>query len=156
MAQRVIIQDGRVIYTSSDPTTVDVEFSIAGSLDASGNISIAGDPAPTVSSTTLNFNSASIVSAVFLPTNSVILSIEVVVDTTFNGAPTVSVGITGNTSKYATTSSIDLLDAPEDVSLIYNGKTPTVSDENVNLYYTAGGASVGSARVIITYTRLTV
>jgi len=156
MAQRVIVQDGRVIYTSSDPTTTDVNFSIAGNLEVSGNITIAGESVPTVSSVDLNFNSASIVSAIFLPTNSIILSIEVVIDATFDGTPTLSVGITGNTSKYATTSSINLLDAPEDVSLIYNGKTPTVSDENVNLYYTAGGASVGSARVIITYTRLTV
>jgi hypothetical protein len=156
MAQRVIVQDGRVIYTSSDPTTTDVNFSIAGNLEVSSNITIAGESVPSVSSTDLAFNSAAIVSAVFLPTNSIILSIEVIIDATFDGAPTVSVGVTGDTSKYAATSSIDLLDVPEGVSLVYNGKIPTISDENVNLYYTAGGATVGSARVIITYTRLTV
>lgn len=153
MAQRIVVQDGRVIYTSSDPTTVDVDFSILGNLSVTGNITVAGSAIPAVNSTTLNFNSSAIVSALSLPSGSIILSIEVVIDTTFDGLPTVSVGITGDTSKYASTSSIDLLDVPEDVSLVFNGKTPTVSDETVNLYYTAGGATVGSARVIITYTR---
>lgn len=156
MAQRIVVQDGRVIYTSSDPTTVDVDFSIAGNLDVSKNISIAGNPLPTTRSTILNYNSASIVTALSLPANSIVLNVEVVIYTTFNGSPTLSVGITGNISKYAQTGAINLNDVVGDVSYVYSGRTPNVSAETVRLYYAAGGATVGQARVIITYIGLNV
>lgn len=153
MAQKIKIQDGRVVYTSTDPSVVDVNFTIEGTLDGTKNITVAGYSVPVTSITTLNFDSAATVTALDLPADTTVLTVEVIVDTTFDGAPTLSVGTSGDNSRYATTVDINLLDTPESSSLVYSGKTPNVLAETVNLYYTSGGATVGSARVVITHVR---
>jgi hypothetical protein len=43
MAQRVIVQDGIVLYTASDPLSVDMDFSVAGQVNVSKQVNIGDD-----------------------------------------------------------------------------------------------------------------
>ena len=43
MAQKIIVQDGLIAYTSSDPTQF-VDFNIAGQLNVAANLNVGNDP----------------------------------------------------------------------------------------------------------------
>ena len=100
-----------------------------------------------VDSTTINFGDASPVPAFNLPANAVITAIRVIVDTTFDGTPSLSVGIAGNASKYMGSTDNNLTFPAETVFETVPGKLPSVTSEAIEIAYTAGGASVGSCRV---------
>lgn len=44
MAQRVIVQDGIVQYASSDPTTLNMDFSVAGEVNVTKKINVGDNP----------------------------------------------------------------------------------------------------------------
>lgn len=44
MAQRVVVQDGKISYTSSDPTLLDVDFGVAGVISVTKQLNIGNDP----------------------------------------------------------------------------------------------------------------
>lgn len=113
----------------------------------------AGSTASTVKAdtTTLAFGSASPVSMFQLPVGGVIHAIEVIIDTAFDGTPTASVGISGNTSKYAATSRIDLTASATTVFQIHPGQPAPGSPEDLEIAYSAGGATAGSARFLVYY-----
>lgn len=103
-----------------------------------------------VDSTSFAFGSTSPISMFTLPANAVIDSVIVIVDTAFNGSPTLSVGVNGGSaSKYV--SSSDVLLTVADRYDVPNQSIPVGVPENLQITYVAGGASVGAGRVLVTY-----
>jgi hypothetical protein len=80
----------------------------------------------------------------------VIEYIDVVIDTAFDGTPTMSVGISGTASKYVASTDVDLTAAAETVFRIPCGKGAQ-GEESLIITYSAGGASQGAARVLVHY-----
>lgn len=102
--------------------------------------------------TQLAFGSNSTISMFTLPANSTIDHIDVVVDTAFDGTPSMSVGVNGGSaSKYVPSSYVDLVWANKTVYSIHPGEQPNVSSEPLEIYYTSGDATVGAARVLVNY-----
>lgn len=101
--------------------------------------------------TTIVFNTTSPLILFTLPANAVLDEAEVVVDTAFNGTPTLSIGISGNTSKYMGSTENDLTQAAETRFITKPGKPASGSTEALIATYSAGGASAGSARIVIRY-----
>ena len=100
-----------------------------------------------VDSTTINFGDTSPVPAFNLPANAVVTAVRVIVDTAFDGTPSLSVGIAGNASKYMGSTDNNLTFAAETVFETVPGKPPVGSPEAIEIAYTAGGATAGSCRV---------
>jgi hypothetical protein len=104
----------------------------------------------TTDTTSLAFGSSSPVAMFTLPANAVVKSVQVIVDTPFNGtAPTMSVGISGSTSKYVGTSDVDLKTSA--VYEIEPGLAANGSTEALIITYSADSSSAGAARVIVSY-----
>lgn len=103
----------------------------------------------TVDSTTLAFGASSPVTLFTLPANSVIDTVKVIIDTAFDGTPTVTVGLSGDTARYMGATENDLTSVA--VYETNPGIPPNVSSEALEAVYAAGGATVGSARILVTY-----
>jgi hypothetical protein len=86
-----------------------------------------------------------------LPSGAVITAVRVVVDTPFNGAPSLSVGITGTTSKYMSSTQVDLTADAKTVFEVEPGEPAPGGAENLIATYAAGGATAGSARILVDY-----
>jgi hypothetical protein len=101
-----------------------------------------------IDTTSLAFGTASPLSLFSTGAADIITKIQVIVDTAFNGTPTMSVGISGNTSKYSSTSDVDLNTAG-----IYEINPGLVAGgaEALIATYAAGGASAGAARILVNY-----
>lgn len=104
-----------------------------------------------VDTTTVAFGSTSPIAMYTAPANAVHTMFQVIVDTTFNGTPTLSIGVTGTTSKYVASTQVDLKAAAGTIFEICPGVTANGSTENVIATYSAGGASAGSARILAYY-----
>jgi hypothetical protein len=102
-----------------------------------------------IQSTTISFNSSSPVTMFTLPANHIILECRVIIDTQFNGTPTLEVGISGNTDKYLEQVDVNLTDVAGSVYSAIKGNAPPVSNESIIATYSAGGATIGSARIIV-------
>lgn len=110
---------------------------------------IAGGAEKTVVDTTsLAFGTASPVAMYTAPANAVELMFQIIIDTPFNGTPTMSIGIVGTTSKYVSTTQVDLTAAAGTIFEICPGVAAAGGTENVILTYSAGGASAGAARIL--------
>lgn len=98
---------------------------------------------------TFAFNAAASSAFFTLPANDSLRWIECLITTAWNGAaPTIAIGIAGNTSKYvAADDSIDLQIAGSLTRLPNRLAAPTV-DEPILFTYSAGGATAGSALFI--------
>lgn len=105
----------------------------------------------TVDTTSLAFNSTATVAMFTLPANSIVHYVEVIIDTPFNGTPSLSVGISGNASKYLGSSSVDLSGAAKDRYRVHPGEPASGSAENLQIAYSQGGATAGAARVLVGY-----
>jgi hypothetical protein len=101
--------------------------------------------------TTVAFGTSSPVTMFTLPANAVLEKVQVIIDTAFDTAATVTVGIVGTTSKYSGTSDVNLQATAESVFTVFSGKSPSGSTEAIIATYVASGASAGSARVIVDY-----
>lgn len=99
-----------------------------------------------VDTTSLAFGTASPLAMFTTGAADIINSIQVVVDTAFNGTPTMSVGISGTTSKYASTTDIDL--TATGVYEIHPGLVAGGAEALITTY-SAGGASAGAARILV-------
>lgn len=104
-----------------------------------------------VDTTSLAFGSSATTAMFTLPANAVISAVEVVVDTAFNGSPTMTVGVSGNTSKYLGSTDCDLTAAATTIFRVSPGIAANVSSESLIITYAAGGASAGAARVLVYY-----
>lgn len=103
-----------------------------------------------VDSTSIAFGSSATVTAFTLPANAVVDKVSIIIDTAFDGAPTMSVGVNGGSaSKYA--GSGDSLMSLADRFDILNQSVANGSPEDLEIYYTAGGATTGAGRVLISY-----
>ena len=123
--------------------------------DGSGNtswVSLAGT-ADKIScdTTSIAFGSSATIALFTLPINAVVLCVRATIDTAFNGAPSLSVGISGNTSKYLSATQIDLTAAAQTVFEVYPGRASVGSTEALIATYSAGGATVGAARIEVEY-----
>lgn len=106
----------------------------------------------TVDTTTVNFNSSSPVTAFTLPANAVVDRVNVIVDTAFaNGTPSMSVGISGSTSKYMGTTDNDLTQAAETRFETHPGKAASGSTEAIIVTLSPGTTDAGSCRVEVVY-----
>lgn len=98
--------------------------------------------------TSLAFGTASPLTLFTTGAGDIIDEIEVIIDTSFNGAPSLSIGVAGTTSKYMPATSVDLTAAATTRFVTHPG-LPAAGVESLIATYAAGGASVGSARIII-------
>jgi hypothetical protein len=126
--------------------------------DGAGNLTwVAGSTPPsvtqkiTVDTTTLAFGDSSPVAMFTLPANAVVHKVKVIVDTAFDGTPTVAVGISGNTGKYMATTDNDLTSGAGDRWESNPNQVPVGTTEAIIATYVAGGASAGSARIEVDY-----
>lgn len=104
----------------------------------------------TVDSTSFAFGSASTVTAFTLPANAVIDKVSIIIDTAFDTAATLSVGVNGGSaSKYA--GSGDSLLSVADRYDIPNQQASVGVSENLEIYYAAAAATVGAGRVLVSY-----
>ena len=112
-------------------------------------IDAASGATDTTIQTDLNFGDGSTVASFTLPIGGIILSVDLVVDTSFDGTPSVSIGIAADHSLFLGSG-----DANLSIAAGWNTQ-PNIpgagSAEPVIIYYSAGGATVGSARALITY-----
>lgn len=105
----------------------------------------------TSDTTSLAFGSGATVPLLTLSSSAVIDKIQIISDTPFNGTPSASIGIAGNTSKYAAATDIDLAAPAGTVTEIHPGLPAPGAPEALIISFAAGGASAGAARVIIYY-----
>ena len=110
-----------------------------------------GNDKPTVDTTAIAFGTASPITMLNLPANAVVLNVSVIVDTAFNGSPSLSIGIAGQTSKYMPSTQIDLTAAAGTIFSADPGVVPVGSIEAIIGTYTAGGASAGAGRMLVKY-----
>lgn len=124
------------------------------STDGSGNLTwetvASGNDKEITDTTSLAFGTSSPLSMFNLPANAVINWVKVIVDTAFNGtAPTLSIGITGTTSKYMAATELDLK-----TTGIYEVDPGLPADGSTNALiatYSADSSSAGAARILVGY-----
>lgn len=121
--------------------------------DGSGNLTwvSAGSTANAekMDTTNLAFGTASPLSLFSTAATDILSKVQVVIDTPFNGTPSLSIGVTGTTSKYMGTTDVDLTAATGTVFEVHPG-LPAAGVEALIATYTAGGASAGAARILVT------
>jgi len=120
--------------------------------DGSGNtswIDSASGATDVSDTTTISFGDTSPVTLFTLPANAIILSCNVIVDTAFDGTASVSIGVAGDTAKYMGSGDNSL----QEIAIWQTnpGIPADASPESLIATYSAGGATVGSARVVISY-----
>lgn len=111
----------------------------------------AGTDKIVVDTTSLAFGSSSPVSMFTLPANAVVLEVKVIIDTTFDGTPSMSVGISGTTSKYMSSTHVDLKAAAGTSFSVSPNVAASGSTEALIITYSAGSATAGAARVLVSY-----
>lgn len=111
----------------------------------------AGTDKIVVDTTAYAFGTSSPITQFTLPANAEILVIENIIDTAFDGSPTLSMGITGTTSKYAPSSAWDLTAAAKTRFKYHPNEPASGSPVNLILTYAAGGSTVGAGHVLTHY-----
>jgi len=86
-----------------------------------------------------------------LPANAAVMRVNVIVDTAFDGTPTLEIGITGTLGKYMATTENDLTSGNGDRWVSTPNSIPSGSTESLIATYVAGGATVGAARMLVEY-----
>jgi hypothetical protein len=125
------------------------------STDGAGNLSwasvAAGSDKLVTDTTTIGFGSVSPVALFSLPANAIVQALNITIDTPFNGTPSLSVGVTGTVSKYLGAGSVDLTAAATIGFDVEPGLASVASIEALIATYAAGGATAGSARILVSY-----
>jgi hypothetical protein len=119
-----------------------LEFELAAVAGATNQI--------TVDTTSLAFGTSSPLTLFSTPSGAIIEKVQVIIDTQFNGTPTLTVGISGTTSKYMTTTQNVLTDVAG-TGYESNPRLPSTAGEALIATYSAGGASAGAARILVHY-----
>lgn len=143
-----------VVLPSGNPAVGQVlqVASYAGGVVTLDYLTVAAGSDKTVCDTTsLAHNTSSPLTLFTLPANAVITLIQIIIDTAFDGAPTVTIGVTGTTSKYAGATDSDLTAQAGTVFEIVPGQTANGATENLIATYSAASATVGAARILIYY-----
>jgi hypothetical protein len=144
--------DLTIIWPSADPS---VGQALTVASFASNIVTLqwssvtAGAQLMSVDTTSLAFGTASPIAMYTAPANAVEYMFEIIIDTPFSGGtPTLSIGITGTTSKYVSTGQVDLTAAAGTIFQVEPGVIPPGTTENVIATYSAGGATAGAARIL--------
>lgn len=148
--------DLEIIMPSADPT---VGQALTVASFASNVITLqwttiaAGTDKIVIDTTSIAFGVSSPVAMFTKPNTAVILSVELIIDTPFDGTPTLSVGISGTTSKYGPTTAWDLTAAigGAKTGYVYHPNEPATTSEALIATYSAGGATVGAGRILVRY-----
>lgn len=123
--------------------------------DGAGNTywasSAAASNLEATDTTDIAFGSASPVAMFTRPANAVIAKLQVIIDTPFDGAPSLSVGVSGTTSKYLASTAVDLTMAAGTIFEVSPGVAASGATEDLIATYAAGGATVGAARILVSY-----
>lgn len=143
--------------TAAVVLTLPVDDGTAGqvlSTDGSGALSWASagstSLADKLDTTSLAFGTASPVAMFTTGAADIVDYIDIVIDTAFNGTPSLSIGISGTTSKYSSTTDVDLTAAAGTVFTVHPG-LGAQGAEALIATYVAGGATAGAARIIVHY-----
>lgn len=102
-----------------------------------------------VDTTDLAFGSGASVALFQLPANAVVDNVAVVIDTPFNNTPSLTVGVSGTPAKYMTSQQVDLTSPATTIWRANPGILPNASAENLIATFSAGGATVGAARILV-------
>jgi hypothetical protein len=120
--------------------------------DGDGNTSwvSAGSTASSIKAdtTSLAFGTASPLALFSTGAADIIHEVEVIIDTPFDGTPSLSIGVAGTASKYMAATEVDLTAAAETRFLVRPNK-PAQGIEALIATYAAGGAAAGAARIIV-------
>lgn len=123
--------------------------------DGSGNLSFASSAAATnleaTDTTDLAFDSTGTLAMFQLPANAVVRLVVVVIDTPFDGTPSLSIGVTGELSRYLGSTQVDLTAAAGTVFEVDPATAAQVTAQDLIATYSAGGAAVGAARMLVSY-----
>jgi hypothetical protein len=123
------------------------------STDGSGNttwVSAASTASSwKVDTTSFAFGSSATITAFTLPANAVVDTVTVIVDTAFDGTPSLSVGNASAASKYFA-STDGLLTIADRYDVPYQGVALGTTDA-IEISYVAGDATVGAGRMLVTY-----
>ncbi|WP_313033414.1 hypothetical protein [Stenotrophomonas acidaminiphila] len=111
----------------------------------------AGNDKLVIDTTSIAFGASSPVAMFTLPASAIVERVQVIVDEPFNGAPSLSVGVAGATSKYLGSTQVDLRAGAGTVFEVTPGLEAVGTTEALIASYAAGGASQGEARVLVTY-----
>jgi hypothetical protein len=146
----------QVIWPAGDPTAnqaITVASLVGDVITLQYTTVAAGTDKIVVDTTTVAFGDSSPIAMFAKPANAVILSEEVIIDTAFDGTPTLSIGISGTLAKYGPTSAWDLTAANGGAksSYVYHPNEPATSAESLIATLSAGGATVGSLRILTSY-----
>jgi hypothetical protein len=147
-------QDLQVIWPAAAPSNgqaLTVADYTSGVITLQWSSSSGNPNAIVLESTSLAFGDTSPKAMFTLPPDAVVRRVAVVVDTAFDGTPSLSVGVTGTTSKYMGSTQVDLTAAAGTVFEADPGLDADGSSEDLIATYSAGGASVGAARIIVEY-----
>lgn len=101
--------------------------------------------------TTVSFGSGASIPMFELPANAIVLKTKVVIDTPFDGAPSLSLGVAGTPSKFMPATYIDLTEAAGTIFESEPGLAAEGAAQSLVASYADGGATVGSARVLVSY-----
>jgi hypothetical protein len=143
-----------VIFPTGLPIAGDalVVQSVAGGVIQLGHQTLAaGNDKPIQDTTSIVFGQSATTAMFTLPANALIKEVEIIIDTSFNGTPTLAVGIAGNTGKYVSATDLDLTQPIETGFALTPNKQAVGTTEAIIGSYSAGGATAGAARVIVTY-----
>lgn len=146
--------DLTVVMPSADPAPGQVltVVSFTGNVVALGYVTIAaGADKTVVDVTNLAFGDSSPITMFSKPNGAQVELVKVVLDTPFDGTPTLSVGISGQTSKYLPTTAVDLTDTLANVSFEHSANLPPSGAEALIATYAASGATAGAARILVFY-----
>lgn len=101
-----------------------------------------------IDTTSLAFGTASPLTMFSTGAQDIIDEIEVVLDTPFNGSSVMSIGIAGSTSKYMSTTDVDLTSPAGTVFKVHPG-LPAAGVEALIATFVSGGATAGAARILV-------
>jgi hypothetical protein len=123
--------------------------------DGAGNLSWASSAAATnleaTDTTDLAFNSTGTVAMFQLPANAVVRLAAVIIDAPFDGTPSLSIGVTGELSRYLGSTQVDLTAAAGTVFEVDPAAAAEVTAQDLIATYSAGGATEGAARMLVSY-----
>lgn len=143
-----------VVFPSADPApgqALTVASLVGDVITLQWSTIAAGADKLVVDTTTLSFGSTSPLALFTKPANNLVEKVQIIIDTPFNGTPSVSIGITGTASKYMGSTQVDLTAAAGTVFEVVPGLPAAGGSEALIATYSAGGASDGSARILVTY-----
>lgn len=123
--------------------------------DGAGNLSWAAASSATnleaTDTTDLDFDSTSTVAMFQLPANAVVRKVAIVVDQAFDGTPSLSIGVTGELSRYLGSTQVDLTAAAGTVFEVDPATAAEATAQDLIATYSAGGATGGAARILVSY-----